>query len=282
MKNDKETKKLDYNNFEEAKELFLRFRDKYLHGNIDELANFSFWEISGDSDFDGTCFEKYSPKFDGDKTRIIYAIDRLIYNDKNLPNFSEPFGVNYSGETINTFNTLFSSRKNWRETILKKFNLEERKSIFAENATDDFYHIYQRLGNFMLLPCKTLCHISINSYRGVHPEWKDYFYPFMTYLEKSYEVKDFNFYSDKSLYELSLLRKENDFFFAENSFNNFMELFDLQNFNSLELRKYLKRTELFESAENREIALDYVKKAKEFIKNRTEVLLDKLKVNLNK
>lgn len=61
--------------------------------------------------------------FDGDRTKIVYAIDYLLYD--NLPEFKIPgytlkSEYNYTGETINTFNTLFSGAKRiavfeWRE-----------------------------------------------------------------------------------------------------------------------------------------------------------------------
>jgi len=262
-----------------ALNLLKDFTCEYLHDNINELANFSFWDIAGNPKYDGTCTPNSLSTFDGDRTKIVYAIERIIYNDDLFSkNSNFVLGQNITGDTINTFNTLFGGRKNYRDSVLKKFG-ENAKSIYSENEKNDFYHIYQSLGNFTLLPCKTLCGVSINSYRGLHSEWKDFFYPFICYLKKTYQIKDFNSYSDKNLYELSLLRKENDFFFENIDFDKFIDIFVLNNYEKLELPEYLKRVQLYDSEKNRNIAL--VTKANNFIKNRSKILINNLKKKLD-
>ena len=67
---------------EKARKLIIQFRDEFLHGNINELKDFSFWKIAGNSKYDGTCTTWTLGKFDGDKTRIVYAIDYLLYVDE--------------------------------------------------------------------------------------------------------------------------------------------------------------------------------------------------------
>jgi hypothetical protein len=94
--------KLDYNNKDQALEIVNRFKEKYLHGNIKELQDFSFWNILTDEEFNGVSLD--GNKFDGDRTRIVYAIDYLLYShsEKEIPEFSLGNEGNYSGDTINT------------------------------------------------------------------------------------------------------------------------------------------------------------------------------------
>ena len=103
-----ETQKLDYNDKDQALEILKRFKKKYLHNNIEELKDFSFWYILTDEEFNGVSFD--GNKFDGDRTRIVYAIDKLLYDEKKIPNFTLGPKGNYTGYTINTFRTLFGNR----------------------------------------------------------------------------------------------------------------------------------------------------------------------------
>ena len=154
----KEIKKLDYNDYDEAKEIVRRFIDKYLHGNIDELKTFSFWNILADDEFNGGL--KNGNSFDGDRTRIVYAIDYLLYHDK-IPNLTlgDPKdNKDYSGDTINTFRTLFGNRfqyvmkKNGEEIVEEKFKFSPEQI----DLKNDFFRVYQRIGNFYLLPNTTI------------------------------------------------------------------------------------------------------------------------------
>ena len=134
-----------------------KFLKDYRLDSLDDLKTFSFWKIKDDKDYNG-----YPGEYDGDRTNIVYAIDYLLYKD-SIPNLtlrgfpcSNGKEGNYSGETINTFNTLFARDLNKRKEIQIKFGSEwfliqdvnEEHNPFA----NDFYHVYQRIGNFMLLP----------------------------------------------------------------------------------------------------------------------------------
>ena len=79
----KKTKDLNYNNKKEALEIVNRFKEKYLNGNIQELQDFCFWDILTDEDFNT---EHDETKFDGDRTKIVYAIDYLLARNSSFLN----------------------------------------------------------------------------------------------------------------------------------------------------------------------------------------------------
>ena len=123
------------------------FLKDYRLDSLDDLKTFSFWKIKDDKDYNG-----YPGEYDGDRTNIVYAIDYLLYKD-SIPNLtlrgfpcSNGKEGNYSGETINTFNTLFARDLNKRKEIQIKFGSEwfliqdvnEEHNPFA----NDFYHVY--------------------------------------------------------------------------------------------------------------------------------------------
>ena len=106
------TKDLDYNNKEEALEIVNQ-----------ELQDFCFWDILTDENFNT---EHDETKFDGDRTKIVYAIDYLLYYKKGLPDFSLGDKAKYSGDTICTFNTLFGSLP-LRKYVTSKFNFSAKE-----------------------------------------------------------------------------------------------------------------------------------------------------------
>lgn len=274
---------------ENAVKLIKDFTDEYLHGNIDELTNFSFWGIAGNSKYDGTSYGINDEKFDGDRTNIVYAIDYLLYGNKKLskdfwiPNYpyrSDSY-CNYTGETINTFNTLFA--KNEKKGKLEMFDTETRKKIIDESQKNnsyakDFFHIYQRLGNFMLLPSLTVKRKSINSYRGFYnKQWKDYFDIFL----KNLELK-----SDEFLNQLVI---KNDFYFKDKSFDDFLKDFYLHSedytYKTFKLKdEHFAYWEVNEHNQDRyvDFSLDYIAKATELINKRSLKLVEVLKTKLEK
>lgn len=77
--------------------------DKKLN-SLDDLKNYSFWGILNDRKYNGVSSDEN--QFDGDRTKIVYAIEFLLFHD-SLPDFSIPsyplssIHSNYTGETIN-------------------------------------------------------------------------------------------------------------------------------------------------------------------------------------
>jgi len=68
----------------------IEFKNKYLHGNIDELADFSFWDINTNAGeyFSGNKRVQSEEDFDGDRTKIVYTIQYLLLDGSGIPNFS--------------------------------------------------------------------------------------------------------------------------------------------------------------------------------------------------
>lgn len=277
-------------NLEKAKKLVNEFIEQELDKKIENLENFSFWNIKDKHEF-GNGYA--SP--DADRTKIAYAIDYILYTDKTnaLPDFklygytTQP--ANYSGETINTFNTLFSTNKQTRERIEKIWNEKFGDGDFKNKVynvddknADDFYHVYQRIGNLTLLPCLTVCGGSINTWKGLNSEIKDYMFPFMQQLEKAYKNTNSPIDEKDAIYELSLLMKKNEFFFGKgniDSFDKFKNIFMLDDWEELKLCEYLRSSELNEN--NIDVAKKYVENASRFIKNRTKRIVDVLKEKFN-
>ena len=267
-----------------ALDLINSFKDSKLDGKIENLQNYSFWGISGNDEYDYTCKEKFSPDFDGDRTKIAYAIDYLLYKD-SLPEdfripgypYSSDSDCNYTGETINTFNTLFAKNKYRRNEISKLFKNDWKKIYDEEQKnnpfSEDFYHVYQRIGNFMLQPSMTIDKRSINSYRGYYnKKWKDYFDIFL------------NNYKNKSDDFLNKLLDKNAFFFEKNNFDDYLDIFFLRSKfytyeNFILNGQHFAYWELNES--NIEdfvvFANDYVLKATELINKRSEKIVKELK-----
>ena len=254
---------------------------------VDDLKNYSFWEIEKIEEKKKIfgC-EKSFP--DGDCSKIVYAIDYLLYYDRlpefKIPGYSTKSEYNYTGETINTFNTLFAKNLEKREQIKKLFGADWKKiqdETQNENPfAEDFYHVYQRLGNFMLLPSKTLCDSqSINSYKGKIKS--DYFDLFLQELKKLLPLNSKEDNSDILL----LLVKENDFYFTKTKtvrqFLTDFYLNDYEDFNLMGEHYYHWYNNLFSDDSSRksykEFALNYVAQATKLINKRSEKLVEVLK-----
>jgi len=270
---------LDFNKIEDAKKIVLSFRDEYLHGNIDELANFSFWDIAG------TVYDNRKDEFDGDRTKIVYAIDKILYDTKPiLENFvlgdSEKGGM-YSGDTINTFNTLFCKD---RKSAENKYHFTPSE-IEIKN---EFFRTYQKIGNFYLLPNKTINKDSLNKFRGDFNRkdaWFDYFDLFLNNLKERLPLKEI---SNKNDYFQKLLNENRHFFNIEMDFKKFIDIFYLKDyFENSNIVSYNHITnkiahwwtnELTED-EYKKFAFGYIAKATELINKRSIKLVEVLKEN---
>lgn len=240
---------------------------------IEDLISYSFWNIKDNETFNG-----YSGEYDGDRTNIVYAIDYLLYCDSNFPNFTlrgynaeNDTNANYSGETICSFNTLFAKDLSRREKIKKLFGTEWFE-------IEEFFYVYQTIGNFMLLPSKTDDkEISINKYKGFYN--KDYI---------DFFLKNLKFYlNNKSNTKLlSRLIELNSFYFTNKSYDDFISDFYLTDFDQMKLAGihyywWYKDSKIFndiqEFAKYKIFALDFVRKSKTIINKRSAIILNLLK-----
>lgn len=271
-----ETQKLDYNDKDQALEILKRFKKKYLHNNIEELKDFSFWDILTDEEFNGVSIN--GNKFDGDRTRIVYAIDKLLYDEKKIPNFTLGPKGNYTGDTINTFRILFGNRFIGSEQVFEKdFLNNDYNNIQIKN---DFFRTYQKIGNFYILPTgKTkILKQSINKYRGTN--YKDFFDVFLN-----------NLYTNNDKFLSSLKKEEinNEFFNIIRDLKSFLDLFYLEdyenlNFNHPETKngskcnlRYFKALDI-DKTKYIDFAFDYIKKATELINKRSAKIVEELKL----
>ena len=249
------------------------FLKDYKLDSLDNLKTFSFWKIKDDKDYNG-----YPGEYDGDRTNIVYAIDYLLYKD-SIPNLtlrgfpcSNGKEGNYSGETICSFNTLFAKDLSRREQI---------KTLFGKEWTeiDDFFYVYQTIGNFMLLPSKTDdMKMSINNYKGFYN--KDYIDFFLHNLKFYLENKS-------STKVLGRLLEYNKFYFTENKkYDDFIDDFYLSDFNQMKFEgihyywwyndsKIFSDEQVF--AKYKLFALDFVTKSKILINKRSEKIVNVLK-----
>jgi hypothetical protein len=268
------------------------FTDEYLHGNIDELANFSFWYIAGNPKYDGLSYGTLDSKYDGDRTNIVYAIDYLLYKER-IPNLtlrgyvSNSETENFSGDTINTFNSLFGSIK-YRESVANTFNFTNSEL----HLRDEFYRTYQKIGNFYLLPCGNNKN-SINSFRGKNA-WRDYFDIFLKNLKKclsqdnTVENSDKNFQCLKDL----LMKNENALYFGNKNFDSFLHDFYLEDYADINYNHPDEKNGIFyahyvcprsiDVEKYKKFAFGYIAKATELINKRSLKLVEVLKTKLEK
>lgn len=275
-----EMQKLDYNDKDQALEILKRFKKKYLHNNIEELKDFSFWYILTDEEFNGVSFD--GNKFDGDRTRIVYAIDKLLYDEKKIPNFTLGPRGNYTGDTINTFRTLFGNRFTGSEQNFEKDFLNNDKTRIELKNT--FFRAYQQIGNFFILPNSTIKNgeknESLNTYRGTNREYKDYFDVFLNnlYTEK-----------DKTITALKQEGTNKVFFNVFSAIEKFLELFYLEdyvnlNFNHPKTKNNSKCNLRYFNAlgidktRYLDFALAYIEKSTELINKRSVKIIEELKL----
>lgn len=257
----------------EAMEIFNNFTDKYLHGNIEELRTYDFSKVISKEYGNGKSYA------DGDCTKIAYAIYYLLWKDKQIPLFTESnfekLTNSYSGDTINTFNTLFGKEDSARKKIQAIFSEDEQKIV------EDFKILYQTIGNFYVLPKNTIFYrTSLNKYRGVDEKYLDYFDLFLKNLNEYFNNPEL---CDQTLKKLI---EKNSFFFEKcKSLNQFLSYFDLENYLQFDLGENHYAYWLLNESnveEYKTFSLNYIQKASEQIKNRTEKIINKLGTFYNK
>jgi hypothetical protein len=214
----------------------------------------------------------------------------LVYDDGKIPNFV--LGEKYTGDTINSFRTLFgnrfSQRENYEITIENKFGFTEEE----KQKRNDFFLRYQTIGNFYVCPNETLCYtnyrtnsfkyLSINSYRGTASNWKDYFDVYIGKLEKCLQSKE-KFEDELFLKKLLQVGVNKDFFFnyCNGNIERFYKIFLLDGYSGKIFKhepNYFYGHYRYRGDINpyKVFAFDYVEKATLLIKNRSKRIIKKL------
>ena len=164
------------------------FTHDYLHDNLSELVNFRLYDLREN--------EKYgcpNRKFDSNDTNLMRAIYCVLFSGAwqgltmdTLENYT------YRGDTMNTYNTMFGRPCN--ESLhpgLDKFNPSKElvtKVDYFQNS------VCGTIGNMTVLP--NIGHEyngvyeTMNTYRGCHYIWHDFFDQFLVALQTVLENKE--------------------------------------------------------------------------------------------
>ena len=166
---------------EDARELVRDFIAEHLDGDLDRLKDFNLSTLDGDKKYG----QQEGNSFDADDCILARAIYVLVWGDvfPYLNMLSIGSGRAYRGDTMNTFNTMFGREIPEQPGCyygLENFHPDERTRSLARK----FHELVPTIGNYVVLPNyadgnrKT-----INTYRGCHFRWRDYFDQFMMALE---------------------------------------------------------------------------------------------------
>jgi len=286
--------KVDINNLEVCMDLVTRFTHDYLDNDISNLVDYSFWSLLDDYDNayeQGYIFNSakkdiftFRKEFDGDRLNIVYAIDNILYHDKKIPNFKGYLGHLYTGDTINTYNTLFGNKYNFDENGIDFEKKVEIKYEFNDGSSlldlrNEFYMTFQTIGNFYLLPKEEPgIGSSINSYRG-KCNWNDYFDVFLFHLDNclNEHITD----EEVGLQYYLNLPNANMFFKKFNGINSFCKLFMLEDYLSFSFGHpddtYLSHKTIIESDKYKTFCMRYIKDSSEKIVRRSHKIVYELK-----
>ena len=166
---------------EDARQLVGDFVKERLNGELDRLKEFNFSTLENDVKYG----QQEGLDFDSDDCLLARAIYVLLWSDvfphMNMQTVGK--GRAYRGDTMNTFHTIFGreiAEKPGYFYGLETFHPDEK----MRNLARDFHVLVSNIGNYVVLPnyadgsWKT-----INTYRGCHFLWHDYFDQFMVALE---------------------------------------------------------------------------------------------------
>ncbi len=187
------------------------FVEKFLDGDISLLASFQLGNLRNSHTYG--CPNR---KFDSDDTELMRAIYCVVYGDtwENLSMENLGDGK-LRGDTINTYNTLFSPP--WAERFTSIWNPDKELLI----KINKFQNIVYTMGNMTILPDRRIGEWSINKHRGCHDSWHDYEDRFLAAL---YKVLMGHIDCDPDLKELIQLNYEYFVpFYGENGWHRFID-----------------------------------------------------------
>ena len=192
-------------------ELITSFVQEKLYGDITRLATFPLGNLRNDKTYG--CPER---KFDSDDTELMRAIYCVVFGEtwKNLSMENAGDGK-LRGDTLNSFNTLFSPP--WKERFTSIWNPD--KELAAKIKI--FHNTAYTIGNMAVMPDRRIGEWSINKHRGCHDEWHDYEDRFLVALYKVLMKQDDR---DLDLEEL-VQQNDDDFepFYGEEGWRRFID-----------------------------------------------------------
>ena len=192
-------------------ELISSFVQERLGGNISLLTSFPLGNLRDDK-----LYGCPGRNFDSDDTELMRAIYCVVFGDtwENLSMGNSGDGK-LRGDTLNTYNTLFSPP--WKERFTSIWNPDEN----LVEKIKAFHITAYTIGNMVVLPDKRIGEWSINKHRGCHDEWHDYEDRFLASL---YKVLMKQAERDLDLEELVLLNND-DFepFYGKEGWRRFID-----------------------------------------------------------
>lgn len=198
---------------EKSLQLIKDFVNDYLDGDINKLVTFDIKQLQGNKKYGGC----NGSSFDSDNTNIVRAVLAVVFENV-WPDLDEDSitRMDYRGDTINTFNTMFGPRLKNGE--FQGFSLVAPND---ENAVriEKFYHTYTTIGNFVILPNKRYGRYTLNTFRGTYSKWRDFFDKFLIGLR--YYLTQAN--SDNEVF-MRLMEANNDSFRCYRSEDGFRRL----------------------------------------------------------
>jgi len=244
------------------------FKNLNIEEQLNKLKDYNFTQLA----IEQNC--------DEDSTDIVKSIYFIIWHDV-LPKLSSFDEMNeyYGGETLNTFNTLFQKDLYG----IKKFYTEsEAPNLYKK--IQEFGKNYVTIGNFMLLPKKTLNNMSINQEKGSYKNsYKDFFDLFAVALFQSDDfnelkkINDFYFskIDEKSFCEINFL----DDYFEDNKFKIiFKHCYEDNKYYPYYHWKY--KNPILHKDEYKTFIEDYIETTTKIIEHRAEKICEKLKERL--
>lgn len=199
---------------------------------LEDIPNFNFLNLENDS-----IYGCPGRSFDCDDTNLSRVIYYIVWHDLPEMELSEiGTGKKYRGDTLNTFNTVFSKD-------LSRAELLSDNNIQLLDEAESFRSKCYSLGNFSLLPNLSIDGIenkstTINLYRGNWLVWKDFYDKFL------FELKLCLSDSNNANAFLDELVKENSFYF--NSIDTIEKFIDINFLDSYTDKNTSQIKELFD------------------------------------
>lgn len=155
-------------------ELIASFVKEKLDGDVNRLATYPLGQLRNDK-----VYGCPGRKFDSDDTELMRAIYCVVFGETWRNISMENLGDGkLRGDTLNTYNTLFSAP--WNERFTAIWHPDEE--LVAKMK--QFQITFHTIGNMAVLPDRRIGEWSINKHRGCHDEWHDYEDRFLAALYK--------------------------------------------------------------------------------------------------
>ena len=166
---------------EDARQLIRAFVEERLNGELDRLKDFNFTTLENDVKYG----QQEGLDFDADDCLLARAIYVLVWGDvfPHMNMLSIGKGRAYHGDTMNTFHTMFGREIPEQPGCFQGVeNYHPNEQM--RNLARKFHDLVPTIGNYVVLPNHAnKCGKTINTYRGCHNLWRDYFDQFMLALE---------------------------------------------------------------------------------------------------